>query len=183
MNLRLNRVAEIINSKPNEFFIIWVKQNIEADYLRKLIPDMIEVRGSEPIDKKENKLLGFAKKEFRVLLTKPKIGQYGLNYQHCNNQIFCSLDYSMESTYQAIRRSYRFGQEKEVNIYIITTDTMQSIIDIIKEKQNKFENMREQLIKATLHYQTFDNKKINRQSDIDYSKMNIPKWCTTYKNE
>lgn len=182
MILRLNRVAEIVN-KSDEFFIIWVKQNVEADYLRKLIPDMIEVRGSESIDKKENKLLGFAKKEFRVLLTKPKIGQYGLNYQHCNNQIFCSLDYSMESTYQAIRRSYRFGQEKEVNIYIITTDTMQSIIDIIKEKQNKFENMRNQLIKATLQYTTLDNKKINRQSDINYDEMNIPEWCTIYKNE
>lgn len=138
---RLDKVAEIVNgSKDN--FIIWIKQDIEGDYLRKLIPDAIEVKGSDKPTIKESRLLGFANNEFRVLITKTKIAQFGLNYQNCNNQIFPSLDFSFEGLYQAIRRSYRFGQTKEVNIYLITTDTMTNVIKSIERKENQFKNMK-----------------------------------------
>lgn len=137
---RLEQVAEIVNSS-NENFIIWIKQNEEADLLRKLIPDSIEVRGDDSPAYKEEKLLGFAKNKFRVLITKTKIAQFGLNYQNCRNQIFASLDFSFEGLYQAIRRSYRFGQTKPVNIYLITTDTMQNVVVSIQRKQKQFEKM------------------------------------------
>src|SRR5690606_1028428 len=122
-------------------FIIWIKQNEEGEYLRKLIPDAIEVKGSDSPEYKENKLLGFANNEFRVLITKTKIAQFGMNYQNCQNQVFASLDFSFEGLYQAIRRSYRFGQQNEVNIYLVTTDTMQNVIQSIKNKQAQFEQM------------------------------------------
>ena len=64
--------------------------------------------------------MGFANGDFRVLVTKKKIAQFGMNFQNCNNQIFASLDFSFEGLYQAIRRSYRFGQKKDVNINIIS---------------------------------------------------------------
>jgi DNA modification methylase len=94
---------------------------------------------------KESKLLGFAKNEFRVLITKAKIAQFGLNYQNCRNQIFASLDFSFEGLYQAIRRSYRFGQKNEVNIYIITTDTMKNVVESINQKQKQFEIMQKEM--------------------------------------
>lgn len=144
---RLEKVADIVNNST-ENFIIWIKQNEEADLIKSLIPDAVEVRGSEPTEVKEKKLLGFANNEFRVLVTKTKIAQFGLNYQNCNNQIFASLDFSFEGLYQAIRRSYRFGQKKEVNIYIITTDTMQNVIQNINNKQKLFNQMQEEMRKV-----------------------------------
>jgi len=144
---RLNKAAEIVNSS-NESFIVWVKQNEEADYIKNLIPDCVEVRGNEEPEIKEEKLIGFGQNKFRVLLTKSKIAQFGLNYQNCHNQIFASLDFSFESLYQSIRRSYRFGQEKDVNIYIITTDTMTNVIQTIKQKQENFKIMQEEMSAA-----------------------------------
>ncbi len=141
MDLRLTKVAEIVNAHPNEPFIIWIKQNQEGEMLRKLLPDAVEVKGNDSDEWKESKLLGFAKGEFNILITKTKIASFGMNYQNCNNQIFASLDFSFEGLYQAIRRCYRFGQTKQVNVYLITTDTMQNVKTSIDEKQKKFEEM------------------------------------------
>lgn len=138
---RLAEVAKIVSSKPDERFIIWIKQNQEGDELRKMIPGAVEVKGSDSPEYKEKMLLGFANNEFNILLTKTKIASFGMNYQNCHNQIFASLDFSFEGLYQAIRRSYRFGQEKEVNVYMITTDTMANVVHSIQQKQNQFEAM------------------------------------------
>lgn len=137
---RMEYVAEIVNNST-ERFIIWVNQDVEEDKICSLIPDAVAVRGSEKPEKKAEKLLGFANNEFRVLVTKKKIAQFGLNFQNCNNQIFASLDFSFEGLYQAIRRSYRFGQKNEVNIYIVSTDTMQNVVNTIHEKQKVFNEM------------------------------------------
>jgi len=141
---RLENVLEIVNNSK-ENFIIWVKQNEEGEYLRKMIPDAVEVKGIDSPEYKEKMLLGFGNNEFRVLITKAKIAQFGLNYQNCHNQIFASLDFSFEGLYQAIRRSYRFGQNNHVNIYLITTDTMQNVVNSIKTKQAQFEEMQKQM--------------------------------------
>lgn len=144
---RLDQVAEIVNNS-SENFIIWIKQNEEGDILRKLIPEAIEVKGSDSPEYKEKMLLGFGKDEFRVLITKTKIAQFGMNYQNCHNQVFASLDFSFEGLYQAMRRSYRFGQDFPVNIYLITTDTMQNVKDAIDEKQRQFKIMQDEMSKA-----------------------------------
>ena len=141
MHARMEKVVELVNNS-SENFIIWVKQNAEAEYLKELLPEAVEVRGSEDPTIKEAKLLGFAKNEFRIMITKTKIAQFGLNYQNCHNQIFAALDFSFESLYQAIRRSYRFGQKNEVNIHLITTDTMRNVIGAIRQKQNQFDVMK-----------------------------------------
>lgn len=144
---RMDEVAAIVNNS-DESFIIWIKQNEEGDLIRSLIPDAVEVKGSDSPEYKEDKLLGFARGEFRVLVTKAKIAQFGLNYQNCRNQIFASLDFSFEGLYQAIRRSYRFGQKNEVNIYVITTDTMTNVIQTINTKQKQFEHMQHEMQRA-----------------------------------
>lgn len=148
INERLNKVAEIVNSS-DENWIIWIKQDEEGNILRGLIPDAIEVRGSENPSAKREKLIGFAKNKYRVLITKLKIAQFGLNYQNCHNQIYASLDFSFESTYQGIRRSWRFGQEHEVNVYLICTDTMANVRETIVKKQAQFESMQRSMTAAT----------------------------------
>lgn len=144
---RMEIVADIVN-KSNEPFIIWVNQNEEEEAVLSMIPDAVAVRGDMKPELKESRLLGFANGDFRVLVTKKKIAQFGLNYQHCRNQVFASLDFSFEGLYQAIRRSYRFGQKNEVNIYLITTDTMENVIKSIKHKQKQFNDMMEGITKS-----------------------------------
>lgn len=143
---RLSEVAEIVNSS-NEPFIIWVNQNDEEKEILKLIPDAVSVNGSESPETKEKKLLGFANNDFRVLVTKKKIAQFGMNFQHCRNQVFASLDFSFEGLYQAIRRSFRFGQKQNVNIYLITTDTMENVRLSIEKKQKQFTEMQKEMNK------------------------------------
>lgn len=144
---RMQAAADIVNGSPDNF-IVWIKQDEEADLLKKLIPDCVEVRGSMLPKIKKKRLLGFASDEFRVLVTKQKIAQFGLNYQNCHNQIFASLDFSYEALYQAIRRSYRFGQTNEVNIRLITTDTMQNVLASISKKEKQDADMRAAMIDA-----------------------------------
>ena len=146
---RLTEVAEIVNNSTDNF-IIWIKHDEEGEMIRKIIPDAVEVKGSDKSEIKEKRLLGFANNEFRVLVTKAKIAQFGLNFQNCSNQIFASLDFSFEGLYQAIRRSYRFGQKNAVNIYLITTDTMQNVIQSIQEKEEKFIQMQDEMREAIL---------------------------------
>jgi DNA modification methylase len=163
---RLQEACDIVNASK-ESFIIWIKQNEEGELLKKLIPDAVEVKGSDSPEYKEKMLLGFANNQFRVLITKTKIAQFGLNYQNCRNQIFASLDFSFEGLYQAIRRSYRFGQKKNVNIYLITTDTMQNVIQSINNKQKQFEEMQDQMsqaINANLNNEVFSKLSLDTDS-------------------
>lgn len=156
--LRLNRAAEIANGSE-ENFIIWIGHDDEGKYLRGLIPDAVEVKGSDTKGYKKEKLLGFGRGEFRVLITKLKIAQFGLNYQNCHNQIFASLDFSFEATYQGIRRSYRFGQAEQVNIYLITADTMANVKDSFDVKQKAFREMQAAMTAAM-------NRNINNRINL-----------------
>ena len=160
---RLANVAEIVNAS-NDSFIVWIKQNEEGDELRKLIPGAIEVRGSDTIEQKESNLLGFAEGKFRVLITKTKIAQFGMNFQNCCNQVFASLDFSFEGLYQAIRRSYRFGQKNQVNIYIVTTDTMENVVQSINRKQRQFEEMQFEM------NQNINSKKYGLMNEYEYNE-------------
>lgn len=144
---RLKEVIDIVNNS-NENFIIWVEQNAEGDYLEKMIPDAIQVSGSDDDHFKKAKLLGFARNEFRVLITKIKIAGFGMNYQNCHNQVFASPDHSFEKIYQAIRRSLRFGQLNDVNVWLVTTDTMESVLHSFNRKQLQHQTMIDKCIKA-----------------------------------
>ncbi|MBP8085980.1 MAG: hypothetical protein KAY48_01755 [Saprospiraceae bacterium] len=161
---RLDQVADIVNNST-ENFIIWIKQNEEGEMLRKLIPEAVEVKGSDSPEYKEKMLLGFGKDEFRVLITKTKIAQFGMNYQNCHNQVFASLDFSFEGLYQAMRRSYRFGQNFPVNIYLITTDTMQNVKDAIDEKQRQFKIMQDEMSKAVNVNMSGQNMTVNNYDE------------------
>ncbi len=168
---RMSEVIDIVNNS-DESFIVWIKQNEEADHLMSRIPDAVEVRGSDSVERKENVLLGFAKGQHRVLVTKAKIAQYGLNFQNCRNQVFASLDFSFESLYQAIRRSYRFGQTREVNIYIVTTDTMQNVIQAIETKQRQFEKMQRKMAEySNKNIQTGNLLKMEREYEVKKGDM------------
>lgn len=168
---RLAKVANIVNSRPDDSFIIWVKHNKESEELRKMFPGSVEVKGNDKPEYKEKMLLGFGQGEFRILITKTKIASFGMNYQNCHNQIFASLDFSFEGLYQAIRRSYRFGQESEVNIHLITTDTMSNVKKSLDEKQKLFEEMQLKMSKA-VNAHLYDNLLSQDEFDTTAVKNN-----------
>lgn len=172
---RLDKVAEIVNAST-ESFIIWVKQNEEGEEMRRLIPGSIEVKGSDTNEYKKSKLLGFANNEFRVLITKTKIAAMGMNWQNCHNQVFASLDFSFEGLYQGIRRSYRFGQQHPVNIYLITTDTMTNVIQSIYTKQKQFEHMQESMAKAVMKNVNSEVTQISEREAKHVKGQNFELW-------
>lgn len=147
INERMEKVKSIIEQYPKENFLIWINQNEEGDKLKEILEgyDFREVRGSDNSDKKENDLIEFGENKYRILVTKGKIAGMGMNYQNCSHQIFTALDFSFEKLYQSIRRSYRFGQKKNVNVHLITVDTMQNVISSIEKKQKTFLMMRREM--------------------------------------
>ena len=141
---RASRAAEIANG-TKESVIVWCNTNDEADALIELIPDAVEVRGSDKTSHKESALAEFSTGKARVIITKPSIAGYGLNWQHCRKVIFVGLSYSFEDFYQAVRRSYRFGQTMPVEVHMIQADSENNVLPVLKRKMAQHETMREAL--------------------------------------
>lgn len=142
-------VARILHDLGNEPAIVWCDSDADADAVRTAFPNLVEVHGSDTPDQKASRLLGFADGAFRVLLTKPKIAGYGLNWQHCANVIFMGLSYSYESFYQAIRRCWRFGQHRPVHVHVVIAATEAPILATIQRKQDDHDVMKAQMFAAS----------------------------------
>lgn len=174
---RVAHAASIVNAS-DEAFICWCNLNSEADALRRAIPDAVEIRGSDSPELKERRLMDFSECRTRVLVTKPSIAGYGLNWQHCRNVAFVGLSDSFEDYYQALRRCWRFGQQRAVNCYIITAETEGAVVANIRRKESMAarladsmvehmrEMMREQLRGGARTKDAYDPKQ----------KMEVPKW-------
>lgn len=144
---RAEMVAGLVNQSA-EPWIVWCNSNYEADELTARIPDAIEVRGSESVEAKERKLDAFGDGKYRVIVTKPSIAGFGLNWQHCHNMAFVGLSYSYEQQYQALRRSYRFGQTSEVHAYLVSAETEGSVAEAIRVKREEHETMKTEMVSA-----------------------------------
>jgi len=145
---RAEAVAEcVVNGEP---WVIWCDTDYEADELARLIPDAVEVRGSQSIDEKEQKLLAFTEGKARAIITKPSIAGFGLNWQHCANVAFVGVSYSYESFYQAIRRCWRFGQTKPVRVEIVMAQTEAAIWDTVTRKADAHGDMKREMRQAMM---------------------------------
>lgn len=131
---RVAECADHVNAS-SEPWVIWCNLNDESKALAAAIPDSVEVSGSDSNDVKEDRLLGFSEGRFRVLVTKPKIAGHGMNWQHCANVAFVGLSDSWEQYYQAVRRCWRFGQERDVDVHIYTAETEGAVVANIKRKE------------------------------------------------
>lgn len=163
MDERLKVVADLAKETDGQV-LIWVKQNKEGEELRKLLPEAVEVKGSDSDEHKERALLDFADGKIRILISKAKICGYGMNFQSCGTQIFAAPDFSFEDFYQQVRRSYRFGRKGDVNIHLVITDTMSNTRDIILKKQQAFEEMQRE-INANIN-----ERKYGLLNDYDYKE-------------
>jgi SNF2 family DNA or RNA helicase len=116
-------------------WIVWCDLNAEADALTEAIPDAFEIRGSHDADLKERALLEFAEGKIRVLVTKPSIAGFGLNWQHCARMAFVGVTDSFESYYQAVRRCWRFGQTRPVDVHIFASELEGAVVANLRRKE------------------------------------------------
>lgn len=155
---------------------VWCETNDESAYLAKAIPDAVEVHGSLSADEKESRLLGFADGDFRAMVCKPKLAGFGVNWQHCAHAVFASISFSYEQHYQAKRRSHRFGQSQRVRNDVVVSDTEASILDVIKVKSAKHDEMKRRMADAMKRAQMSTETRVKYDRPIDLA---FPDWVKT----
>lgn len=140
---RCEAVVDLLSDA--ESAVAWCHLNAEGDLLEKLIPGAVQVSGSDDSDAKEDALIAFSRGQIRVLVTKPKIGAWGLNWQHCHRMSFFP-SHSYEQYYQAVRRSWRFGQKHPVLVDIVTTEGGQRALENLQRKADQADKMFDALV-------------------------------------
>jgi superfamily II DNA or RNA helicase len=142
---RVAIAAELVNGSKQPW-ILWCDLNSESEALTKAIPGAVEVRGSDDAEEKERRLADFSEGRTRVLVTKPSIAGHGMNWQHCAHVAFVGLSHSFEAYYQALRRTYRFGQKRPVNVHLITSTGEGAVLANLKRKQGEAETLHAELV-------------------------------------
>ena len=142
---RCEQVAGLVNG-TGQPALVWCHLNEEGDTLERLIPDAVQVSGKDSDEAKEERMIAFAEGKSRVLITKPKIGAWGLNFQHCNHITFFP-SHSFEQYYQGVRRCWRFGQKRPVNVDIITTEGERGVLQNLQRKAAQADNMFSALVR------------------------------------
>ena len=153
----------------DDFATIWCNRNEEGDILEKMIPGCVQVSGRDSDDAKEEKLAAFTRGEIKKLVIKPKIGAWGLNWQHCNHMVFFPT-YSYEQYYQAVRRHWRFGQKREVRADLVYSEGSAFMIEGLKHKKAQAMDMFKKLVE-------FMNAAQAVRMDRDYNLTpSMPEW-------
>lgn len=168
LDLRCETAAELVNAS-NEQWIVWTGLNDESARMAELIPDCVEVVGSDSPEAKAAAIEAFQDGKYRVLVTKVSIAGFGMNFQNAHNQVFVGLSYSWEEWYQAIRRCYRFGQQYPVNIYVVLTEAEREVFDTIMSKERVAKDMSEQLIQHVRKYE-MDELDAASEGAFDYTE-------------
>jgi len=167
---RCEKVADLLNhDRP---VIAWCHYNAEGDALERMIDGAVQISGSDDIDVKESRLLDFASGNIRALVTKPKIGCWGLNLQHCGDMTFFPT-FSYEGFYQGIRRCWRFGRVGPVNVEIVSSPGESKVIDGLRKKQANAETMFSRLV---VH---MNNAIVMNSEDRHCRDVQIPDWVST----
>jgi hypothetical protein len=164
---RCEMVSELLAGADSA--VAWCQLNAEGDLLTHLIDGAVQVSGSDSADQKEETLLAFGRGEIRVLVTKPVIGAWGLNWQHCNRMTFFP-SHSYEQYYQAVRRSWRFGQERAVMVDLVTTEGGTSALKNLERKSAQADRMFDALVEH------MNNALAIRRSETYEQNVSVPKW-------
>lgn len=178
LTARCKAAKRIVDTDANSQWLIWCDLNDEADTLRTVIPGSREVRGSDSSERKELRLAAFSEQLIPKLITKPSIAGFGLNWQCCHNMIFVGLSDSYELLYQAIRRCWRFGQHRAVNVYIVTSEAEGAVRENIERKDAQCKEMVAEMVQHTKEILQKDVRATARMTEAYDPKkeMIIPDW-------
>lgn len=180
---RCEAVKKLREREPDAQWLFWVDLNAEADELKAIMPDAVEVRGTDAPEYKADKLNGFTTGEVRCLISKPSIAGFGLNWQCCHNMVFVGLSDSYEMFYQAMRRCWRFGQTEEVNVYIVISEQEGAVKENIERKEKQAATMQAEMVKFTKNILEKEIRGTCRET-IAYNpqiQMAVPIWCREEK--
>lgn len=164
---RVDATAQLVNA-DSEQWIVWCNLNAEGDALTKAIPGAVQVTGSDSIEHKERTLLDFAEGRLRVVVTKPTIAGHGLNLQRCAHMAFVGLSDSWEQYYQAIRRCWRFGQIRPVEVQVITAETEGAVVKNIERKEVQAAQMMDNIVRhmAGLSLDQAERSEMDYREDV-----------------
>jgi len=160
---RCKALAEVVNANPSEPWLIWCHLNDEAELLQSLIPGSVNVQGADSVEVKTKGMMDFTHGKLRVLISKPKICGFGMNWQHCARMAFVGLDDSFEKFYQAVRRCYRFGQKRNVQVHLFTAENEGQILANLKRKEVQHHEMSANMIE---HMKDIMNQELAGQENI-----------------
>jgi len=163
IDARCRALADVVNADDSEPWLIWCHLNDEAEMLESLIPGSVNVQGSDTVEYKTRQMLDFSHGKVRVLISKPKICGFGMNWQHCARMAFVGLDDSFEKFYQAVRRCHRFGQKRRVVVHMFTAENEGQILANLKRKEIAHHEMSANMIE---HMKDIMNKEIAGQSNV-----------------
>ena len=167
---RCEKVAELVEGHDTS--VIWGSMNIETDLLENIIPDSVNIKGGDDLDRREEMLMAFSNGDIRRLITKPKIGAFGLNWQHCAHMTFFP-DHSYEQFYQGTRRIWRFGQKRNVTIDVVMSEAQERVFNNLSRKSEAADNMFEMLVQ---HMN--EAEKMNNKTNFN-NQVNLPTWLTS----
>jgi superfamily II DNA or RNA helicase len=179
---RARCAAELVAAEPNEPWVIWCNTDYEADALAEVLPEAVEVRGSHKAEVKEERLRAFSQGEFRIMVTKPSLAGFGLNWQHCARMAFVGLNYSYEAFYQALRRSYRFGQQRKVQAHIICARTESGVRSTVARKQEEHRRLQRRMVQVQREARQDEAAAALRASlEAGNAEMRLPTWLSNSK--
>ena len=167
---RCAKIADLVNN-TGQPALVWCHLNDEGDMLEKMIPDAVQVSGKDSDERKEDRLEAFADGKVRILITKPKIGAWGLNFQHCNHVTFFP-SHSFEQYYQSIRRCWRFGQSRPVTVDVVTTEGERGVMRNLQRKAEQADTMFSHLVEE------MNNSLAIQRAAFNTKPMEIPAWLS-----
>src|SRR5262245_783657 len=175
---RVDRAVETIMREPGEKWIVWCDLNTEQDHLEDMLRDRcVSIRGSTSLEDRVARCELWQLDQTPVLVTKPSIFGFGMNFQHCARMIFVGLSDSYEQFYQAVRRCWRFGQLREVRCYVITGEAEGAVVANIKRKESEACAMQEGMISHMKDLNAADLKGAERETaDYQTKKASGPGW-------
>jgi superfamily II DNA or RNA helicase len=173
---RVTQCAAEVNAS-RESWIVWCGLNRESEMLTAAIDGAVEVTGSQDIDAKEASLSAFARGEIRVLVTKCEIAGFGLNFQHCSRMAFVGVSHSWEKYYQAVRRCWRFGQTRPVDVHIYAGELEGDVVASLKRKEADAAAMAEELSAETAEIVRSEVRGMTRETNAyAHRKIKTPRW-------
>ena len=179
MAARVEMAVKLVASEDSSC-LVWCELNDESNALAKAIDGSTQIQGSDPLDIKRERLIGFsAKGPIKILVTKPSIAGFGMNWQHCHRMIFVGASHSYEQTYQAIRRCWRFGQKSPVDVHIIRAETEGAIVRNYKRKAEAHKNLMDGMLEHTREIQKSTVAAHREWNEyIPATEMKIPDWLS-----
>lgn len=180
IDLRVSTVSDIVGQSPDDPWLVWCDLNKESDMLTKSIPGAVDIKGSHDPEYKSEKMNGFSDGDVRILVTKPSIAGFGMNWQHCHNMVFTGLSDSFEQYYQAVRRCWRFGQTEPVNVYVVTSVKEGAVVKNIKRKEREFNDMIKGMISATQEITRKNIQSTTMEKDpyVPTVDVKVPSWLS-----